>query len=52
MGKNINILIPDELHYDLRTWALKSGLTLKATIIKILEDAVQRQEMIERGQGK
>jgi predicted HicB family RNase H-like nuclease len=48
--KNINIQVEDSLHYSLRLWAATSGMTLKSVIIKILEDAVQRQEMIERGQ--
>lgn len=50
--KNINIQVDDSLHYSLRLMAAQAGLTLKATIIKILESAVQRQEMIERGQVK
>lgn len=46
---NININIPDELHYDLKTWALKSQMSLKAVIIKILEDAIRKQGDMERG---
>lgn len=42
---NINIHLADTLHMDLKIVAAKTGLTLKAVIIKILEDAIRKEEV-------
>jgi predicted transcriptional regulator len=47
----MNIFIkefPDELHRDLKILAAKSGLTLKATMVKALEQFVKEQIEKER----
>ena len=44
----INISIDDDLHYDLRNIAAKTGLTMKSVIIKAIEELVRKQEMKER----
>ena len=37
MSKNINILIDDDLHYKLKSEALKNDITMKENIIKKLK---------------
>ena len=46
--KWINIDLPEETHYSLRLMAAKANITLKACIIKILEEAIRKQEEKER----
>lgn len=38
MAKNINIEIPDEIHKQLKLYALKKDKTLKELIVKILDE--------------
>jgi predicted HicB family RNase H-like nuclease len=38
---NINIIIPDEVHKQLRLAAVKKDTTLKELIIKLLEESVK-----------
>lgn len=47
----INISIEDDLHYDLRNMAAKTNLTIKALVIKAIEELIRKQEMKER-EGK
>lgn len=49
--KTINIQISDELHYDLKIIAAKTGNTLKSVVILALENAVNKQAEKER-EGK
>ena len=46
--KTINIQISDELHYDLKIIAAKTGNTLKSVVILALENAVNKQAEKER----
>lgn len=48
MGKNINILIDDALHYSLKLIAAKTGQTLKSVIVLTLERMVKDIEEKER----
>ena len=48
--KNINILIPADLHSDLKLLALRHGHTLRSLIIKILTDYILAMQEKERGE--
>lgn len=49
--KTINIQISDQLHYDLKIIAAKTGNTLKSVVILALENVVNKQAEKER-EGK
>ena len=46
--KTINIQISDELHYDLKIIAAKTGNTLKSVVILALDNAVNKQAEAEK----
>lgn len=48
----INISIDDELHYDVRNMAARAGITMKALIVKAIEEMVRKQGQKEREEGK
>jgi len=45
---NINIVIPDELHRELKVVSAIKGITLKELIIKVAEESTKKNKKLDR----